>query len=508
MTLISRISGLVRDVAFANLLGDKAAADIFLVAFRLPNFFRRLSAEGAFSAAFVPVFTEFRETRSMDDNRAFLALTSGRFALALALICGLGVWMAPWLVTAIAPGFLQDPDKFELTVETARIAFPYLFFVSLVAMSAGMLNTCGRFAVPAATPVLLNLCLIVAAIWLAPYFADAPVALAIGVIAAGVLQLGVQLPFLAREGLMTRPRLRAGSNDQLADQGSKKVFKLMVPALFGVSVAQINVLVNTLLASFMVTGSISWLYYSDRLMEFPVGVFGIALATVILPNLSKKHTLKSSDAFGSTLDWACRWVFLVCIPATAGLILLAEAMIVTIYFHGDFSELGVRMSTNSLIAFSLGLTAIVLVKVLATGFFARQDTRTPVRIGAIAVAVNIVVSLLLFRTMHHVGLAFATSVAAVVNAVLLYSKLAESGVVHFREGWFRFLLKVGLATGAMCAFLFSFRGETIDWYIGSVFWRVGVLSALILIAALIYFVTLYLLGIRFRELMQAPEGNR
>lgn len=507
MTLVSRISGLVRDMVFANLLGDRAAADVFFVAFRIPNFFRRITAEGAFSAAFVPVFTDFREHREPQDADRFIQLVTGRFGLLLLLISILGVVFAPVMVSMLAWGFGAEPDKFTLTVEATRITFPYLFFISLVAMSAGMLNTCGRFAAPAATPVLLNLCLIFAAIVLTPMFSQAPIALSVGVLLAGLAQLLFQLPFLRQEGLSIRPRVRQKEGDKLAGDGVKQVFKLMVPAIFGGSVSQLNVLINTLLASFMATGSISWLYYSDRLMEFPVGVFGIALSTVILPDLSKKHAAQSHLAFARTLDWGARWVCLICIPATVALVVLAVPLIATIFFHGDFTENGVFMSAYSLIAYSVGLLPIVLVKVLAPGFFARKDTRTPVRIGIIAVIVNIIISLLLFYPMQHVGLALATSIAAVVNAGLLYSGLKREQVLTLQPGWLGLLAKIVFASAVMAVLLWWGAAEPVFWIEQSVWQRILRLSILVPLGAVSYFLILYVLGLRVKSLWLEREAE-
>ncbi len=507
MTLLSRISGLVRDIIFANLLGDKAAADVFFVAFRIPNFFRRITAEGAFSAAFVPVFTDFRQHKDSADASRFLQLILGRFGLILAIISLLGIFAAPWMVKGLAWGFQSDPEKFALTVSATRITFPYLFFISLVAMFGGMLNTCGRFAAPAATPVLLNLCLIFAAVVLVPLYSDAPIALASGVLMAGLIQFLFQLPFLKRENLAVRPRLRSRSDDKIANTGARQVFKLMLPAIFGVSVAQLNVLINTLLASFMVTGSISWLYYSDRLMEFPVGVFGIALATVILPNLSEKHAKRSHRAFSRTLDWAARWVFLICIPATVGLIVMAQPMITTIFFHGDFTANGVTMASSSLVAFSLGLLPIVLVKVLAPGFYARKNTRTPVRIGIIAVAVNIVTSLALFYPMQHTGLALATSVAALVNAALLYFSLKRSGVFQLEPGWLPFLGKILFATIVMGVILQQGASTPASWFDQNIPQRVLRLTGWIIAGAGGYFMILYISGFRMNTLALEKEAE-
>jgi len=507
MTLLSRISGLLRDVVFAHLLGDRAAADVFFVAFRIPNFFRRISGEGAFSAAFVPVFTEYRMHRSPSENDQFLQLLLGRFGLILLMVSVLGVLAAPALVTVIAPGFLQQPEKFQLAVGATRIMFPYVFFISLVAMAAGMLNTCGRFAAPAATPILLNICLIAAALMLAPQFSDAPIALAIGVLVAGILQLLFQIPFLRKEKLTTRPRIINRPQDEAGYAGVMQVFKLTLPAIFGVSVAQINVLVNTLLASFLVTGSISWLYYSDRLMEFPVGVFGIALSTAILPNLSRKHSNQSTEAFSKTLDWAARWVCLVCIPATVGLIVMAGPLIATIYFHGGFTENGVARASASLVAFAFGLTAIVMVKILAPGFYARKNTRTPVRIAMIAMGSNIVFSLILVYPLKHVGLALATSLAAFLNAGLLLFALKKEKVYRSEPGWVGFLLKVCTASAGMGLLIWWGTGDTASWLSMSSWQRSVKLMLWVGLGGGFYFIILYIMGLRVRSMWLAKEAD-
>ena len=499
MTLLSRISGLARDVVFANILGDSKAADVFFVAFRIPNFFRRLSGEGAFSAAFVPVFTEFRIAENETDARAFLSLTLGRFGAILIFASLVGVIFAPLLVGVLAPGFRADAAKFQSTIDTARIVFPYLFFISLVAMSAGMLNACGRFAAPAATPILLNVCLIFAAFFIAPFFARAEIALGVGVLLAGFAQLIFQLPFLRREKLLVRPTMQLRrTKNPVAARGAKKVFALIVPAIFGVSVAQVNVLINTLLASFMATGSIAWLYYSDRLMEFPVGVFGVALATTILPNLAKKFTARDADSFRRTLDWAMRWVVLICVPATLGLMLLAEAMVATIYYHGDFSANGVRMAAKSLVAFAFGLTAIVSVKILAPGFYARQNTKTPTRIGVIAVLINLVFVLLLFRPLAHVGLALATSLAAFANAAMLFIALSREKIYAPTRGWIKFFARIVFAGALMCAVLLQFRN--LDWLALSALSRALYLCGIVFAGGAVYFLGLFAVGLRARHL--------
>jgi len=492
MTLVSRISGLIRDVLFASLIGAgaTAAADAFYVAFRIPNFLRRIFGEGAFSQAFVPVLAEFRTRTTEAETRQFVDYLLGIFALALFIVTLIGVIAAPLLVTVLAPGFLDDPEKYDLTVAMLRIVFPYLFFISLVALAAGILNTYGRFAAAAFTPVLLNLSLIGAALWLAPRLERPVIGLAWGVFIAGVAQLLFQIPFLRRIGMLPRPRLGA------LHDGVKRVMRLMLPAIFGVSVAQVNLLVNTLLASFLVTGSVSWLYYADRLMEFPLGVFGIALATVILPSLSEKHAAASREEFSHLLDWGLRWVFIIGVPASAALVVLAGPMLATLFYFGAFTANDVQMSAHALVAFAAGLLGFTLVKVLAPGFYARQDTRTPMRIGVVALCVNIGLSLLLVFQFAHTGLAAAISVASFVNAGLLFFGLYRRGVYHALPGWPVFFLRVGIATAAMVATVMWGADGLETWLTAAPLARALRLALWILAGTIVYGAILLLIGMR------------
>ncbi|MDH3638854.1 MAG: murein biosynthesis integral membrane protein MurJ [Gammaproteobacteria bacterium] len=493
MTLLSRISGLVRDMVFAYIMGSGWIADAFFVAFRIPNLFRRIFAEGAFSQAFVPVLSERRETASPVQVRAFVDHTAGWLASVLLALTVVGIVFAPAVVSLIAPGFRDNPEQFALTVDALRFTFPYLLCISLVAMSAGVLNTWGRFAAPAITPVLLNLCLILAAFVFVPWFGNAALGLALGVLVAGIAQLAFQVPFLRRIEMLPTPRL---ARDQ---EPVNRVFKLMLPALFGASVTQINMLVNTILASFLVTGSVSWLYYSDRLMEFPLGVFGVALATVILPSLSKLHANGSRDAFSRLLDWSLRWACLIGVPASVGLIVLAGPIMTTIFQYGATTAHDIEMASNSLMAFAFGLVGFVLVKVLAPGFFARQDTRTPVRIAVIAVTVNIVLSLILFTILAHVGLALAISIAAWVNAGLLLRELRKLGVYSPAAGWGGLLVRIGAAVLAMGLVLIWGAGELATWLDASVWSRVARLGLWILVGAAAYFSVILISGIRIHQ---------
>ena len=500
MTLLSRIAGLIRDIVFAGLIGASAgiAADAFYVAFRIPNFLRRIFGEGAFSQAFVPVFAEHKTRTSQEEVREFVDRMAGIFGLVLLVVTIVGVLAAPFIVYALAPGFTGE--KYDLTVAMLRITFPYILFISLVGMAAGILNTYGRFAAAAFTPVLLNLSLIGAALWLAPRLHNPVMALAWGVFIAGVVQLLFQLPFLARLGLLPRPKLQRGHS------GVARVFKLMLPAIFGVSVAQINTLINTILASFLVTGSVSWLYFSDRLMEFPLAVFGIALATVILPSLSHQHANGDKQEFSRLLDWALRWVFLIGIPATAALMLLAGPLLVTFFHYGAFGEQDVRMSSQALVAFSAGLLGFILVKVLAPGFYARQDTKTPVRIGMIAMGVNIALSVMLVFVLKHVGLALAISLAAFVNAALLYRLLRRHGIYAPEPGWPRYFVRIVLASALMSLVLAWGMGDLETWLADVAAVRVQHLALLVGGGALVYVAALFLFGARPRELLLRKPG--
>jgi len=494
MTLLSRISGLARDVIFARLIGAGAgiAADAFYVAFRIPNTLRRLSGEGAFSQAFVPVFTELKAHSDPAELRAFLDRLTGIFGLILFVITLIGVIAAPILILALAPGF--SGEKYDLTVQMLRITFPYLLFISLVSLAAGILNSYGQFGVAAFTPLLLNLCLIAAALWVAPHLDQPVMALAWGAFLAGVVQLVFQFPFLARLKMLPRPRLAP-------HERVTRVFRLMLPALFGVSVSQINTLINTALASFLVTGSVSWLYYSDRLMEFPLGVFGIALATVILPSLSDRHARASREEFSHLLDWALRWACLVGLPATVGLAVLAGPLLATFFHYGAFGAEDVTMTAQALVAFAVGLVGFMLVKVLAPGFYARQDTRTPVRVGVISVGVNIVLSLALVGLLRHNGLALAISLAAFVNAALLYRGLRRERIYSPEPGWRSYLLKLGCGSALMGLVLWWGAGSIEDWLAAGLWTRILRLGFWVIIGVVVYFAALLAFGLRPQSLL-------
>ncbi|MEJ2107351.1 MAG: murein biosynthesis integral membrane protein MurJ [Acidiferrobacteraceae bacterium] len=490
-TLLSRIAGLVRDILLASLMGasTNVSADAFYMAFRIPNFFRRIFGEGAFSQAFVPVYTEYHSQRSEQELRQFTAQMLGVFGGLLLLITIAGVLGAPWLVRVIAYGYTSDPEKFALTVTILRITFPYLMFISLVAMAAGILNSHRRFAAAAFTPVLLNLCLIAAALWLAPRMGQPALALGWGVLVAGVIQLLFQFPFLLRLRMLVWPSFRGGV-------GVVRVFRQMGPAIFGSSVSQINIVVNSILASFLVTGSVTWLYYSDRLVQLPFGVFGIALATVILPGLSQEHAEKSEKNFSDMLDWALRWVALIMVPATVGLAVLAEPIVATLFQHGNFNATDVVMTGRAVIAFAIGLVGLVLVKVLAPGFYARHDTATPARVAAAAFLANIVLSIGLVFPLKHVGLALAISLSAYLNAVALFVILRRRNIYRPGPGWAAVIARIVVASAIMGVVLSYGKGEVAAWLNAALWDRVFRLTLWIGIGIGVYFVSVLILGMR------------
>ncbi|MCL5424772.1 MAG: murein biosynthesis integral membrane protein MurJ [Gammaproteobacteria bacterium] len=493
MTMLSRVMGLVRDVVVATFLGAGSGADAFFVAFKIPNFLRRLFAEGAFNQAFVPVLSEYSTQRSREEIRELLNATAGSLTAVLALITAVAMLCAPWLIWVFAPGFGRDPEKLAMTADMLRLTFPYLLLISLTAFSGSVLNTWNRFAVPAITPVLLNLSLIGAALFLMPLMEEPAMALAWGVLIAGAAQLAFQVPFLLRLGLLPKPW------PNFAHEGVRRILKLMGPALFGVSVSQINLLLDTVLASLLVAGSVSWLYYSDRLVELPLGVFGVAIGTVILPALSKRHASQSKEHFAAMLDWAIRIVLLLGLPAALALAVLAEPLLITLFHYGAMTDHDIQMAAMSLRAYAFGLVAFMLIKVLAPGFFARQDTRTPVKVGIIAMVANMVFNLLLIWPLAHAGLALATALSAFLNAGLLGYLLHKQGVLVFQPGWKRYSVQLLGGSGLMCAALYVVSPDWQVWLTFGLWQRVSWVSGLVVLGGAIYFVWLAALGLRFRH---------
>lgn len=506
MTMLSRVLGLARDVILAAVVGATANADAFFIAFKIPNFLRRLFAEGAFSQAFVPVLAECREQGGQAAVKELVDRVSGVLGGVLLLLTLVTVVAAPLVATIFAPGYISQPEKFAITSDLIRVTFPYLMLISLTGMCGAILNSYGRFAVPAFTPVLLNISLILAALIAAPHFAEPVFALAWGVLLAGVVQLLFQLPFLYRLDLVPRPRWEPGH------RRVSQVLTLMIPALFGVSVSQINLLLDTVLASFLPTGSVSWLYYSDRLTELPLGVFAIAVATVILPTLAAQKASQREQDYAKTLDWAVRSVLLVGVPASLALLLLAKPILMTLFFYGELEIHDVNMATLSLSAYSVGLCGFMLIKVLAPGFYAQQDTKTPVRIGIIAMLSNMGLNLVLVVPLYfvygigHVGLALATSLSAYINAGLLWRRLTIDGVYAFDGVWPRYLIRVAVACTAMSLAVWLANPAPQHWIAWGWWERTGVLLALCGLGLGLYLAVLAALGMRFSDL-RAPAPS-
>ncbi len=501
MTFLSRITGLVRDMLQAHLFGAGAATDAFVIAYRIPNYLRRIFAEGSFSSAFVPVFSALRERGDPVALKDFLDHVAGALSAVVLIVTALGMFAAPAIIAFMAPGTLDEPDTFRLASDLLRIVFPYLFFISLTALAAGVLNSFSRFGLPAVTPVLHNLTVILAMLLLAGRFAVPIEALAWGVLLAGALQWAVLWPALRRHGLW--PRLRFN----FANEGVRRVFRLMLPTLFSSSVAQLNLIVGTIFASLLVTGSQTWLYLSDRLIEFPLGLFGVALATVILPHLSRRFAADDGDGYGHALDWGLRTVLLIGIPAGLGLWVLAEPLTVSLYVSGQFSGHDARMAAWSLAAMSVGVPAFMLTKVLLSAFYARQDTLAPMRAAIRTVLANVVLTIALTTPLWlggieggHVGIALASGLAGIVNAALLWRELARIGVYRPQPGWVWHLARLAIAAAAMTTAVWLARTAIGDWIAiglaGRWFW----LLALVALGGAVYGMTLLALGWRPSEL--------
>lgn len=493
MTFISRILGFLRDVLIARIFGAGVETDAFFVAFRIPNLLRRLFAEGAFSQAFVPILAEYKNTRSPEDTRHLIDHIAQLLGVTLFFITLIGVVAAPWIIYASAPGFSDDAEKFALTVSLLQITFPYIFFISLVSLAGGILNTYGKFYVPAITPVFLNISFIACALWLAPLVDPPVLALAWAVFIGGALQLAFQVPYLIRIDRLPRFRL------QTKDTGAWRVIKKMGPAVFGVSVGQLSMLINTIFASLLVTGSVSWLYYADRLMEFPAGLLGVALGTILLPSLAKHYSSNDTAEYSRLLDWGLRLTILLTLPAALALALLAIPLITTLFHYGAFTAQDVWMTREALIAYSIGLIGFILVKVLAPGFYARQNIKTPVKIAVITLVATQLMNLALITPLQHAGLALAVGLGACLNAGLLYYKLRSQEIYQPQPGWFLFFLKVCIALTVMGITLWFVSGSDTAWIANSAMTRASQLTGIIIVGAASYFMTLWLLGFRLKD---------
>jgi putative peptidoglycan lipid II flippase len=520
MTMISRVLGLVRDMAINAAFGANAATDAFWVAFRIPNFMRRLFAEGSFSTAFVPVFTEVKERGSHAELKALMARVSGTLGGVLLVVTALGLIFAPQVTVLFSPGAIDDPRKFELTVQLLRLTFPFLLFVSLTALSGGALNSFHRFGLPALTPVILNLCMIAGALWLAPRMHTPILAMGWAILAAGILQLLFQLPALRQLDLLSLPRW-GWSHPEV-----RRILRLMVPTLFGSSVAQVNLLLDTVIASLLIAGSQSWLSQADRFLELPLGVFGVALGTVILPSLSRHHVTTDREGFSRALDWGLRITLLIAVPAMFGLMLLAAPLVATLFQHGRFTAFDTHMATLSITALSFGLPAFALVKVLLPAFYARQDTRTPVRAGVASLVANMVLNVLFLALLFgmwaspaqkqaswlqalsevpglHMALGMASAVASYINLALLWHWLKRAGVYERQPGWARHLLRLALACGAMVTVLLLGRWWWPHWTEVPVLTRLWHLAVLVAAGGATYVAVLFAGGFRLRDLRSA-----
>lgn len=502
MTFLSRILGFVRDMVAAQLFGASGdpGVDAFYIAFRIPNFMRNLFAEGAFSQAFVPVLSEYKQARSFDVVRQFISHIAGSLSLVLFVVTIAGMLLVSPLLTVIAPGL--DTFRFQAAEEMLRITFPYLFLISLTAFSGAILNSYGRFAIPSFTPALLNICLIATAFGITHYFTIPIEAQAWGVLLAGIVQLGFQLPALYRLGLLTRPRLN------WRDEGVRRVLKLMIPSLFGASVGQISVLLNTVFASFLAVGSVTWLYYSERLAYFPLGVFGVALATVVLPHLSRQHVMQSKQGFSSALDWGLRCNLLIGIPASITLLILSGPLVMSLFHYGKFSLHDVLMTQQSVMAYALGLQAFMLVKVLSAAFYARQNVRTPVKITLLVLIANMMLSAALVWPLAHVGLALASSLSSWLNVLILWMVLYQRRIYLPQTGWARFIWQLIVANTALAVFLWRMSGHVIEWVHYS--WQQRLLHVVLLGlgAMAIYIGVLFLVKMRLHEIKYHPDDEQ
>ena len=493
ITMISRVLGFVRDTILARIFGAGVATDAFFIAFKLPNLLRRIFAEGAFSQAFVPILAEYKSQQGEEATRTFVAYISGLLTLVLAVVTAIGILAAPWVVWATAPGFVDSAEKYQLTTDLLRVTFPYILLISLSSLVGAILNTWNRFTVPAFTPTLLNVAMIAFAVWLTPYFNPPIMALAWGVLAGGLAQLLYQLPALKKIGMLVLPRLN------LRDAGVWRVLKQMLPAILGVSVSQISLIINTIFASFLVAGSVSWMYYADRLMELPSGVLGVALGTILLPTLAKTYANRDREEYSRILDWGLRLCFLLVLPCTLGLALLAEPLTVALFQYGKFSAVDAAMTQRALVAYSVGLLAIILVKVLAPGFYAQQNIRTPVKIAVFTLVCTQLFNLVLVGPLAHAGLALAISLGACLNAGLLFWKLRSHQLFQPQPGWVLFLCKLVLAVSLMSAVLLAGLHYLPAWEQGNMLERLLRLGVLIMAGVVTYFGCLYLCGFRPRH---------
>lgn len=493
MTMVSRVLGFVRDAIVARVFGAGMATDAFFVAFKLPNLLRRIFAEGAFSQAFVPILAEYKSRDDLEDTRLFVSYIAGLLTLVLAVITIAGMIAAPWVIMATAPGFTDDADKFALTSSLLRITFPYILLISMASLAGAILNTWNRFSVPAFAPTLLNISMILFAVFAAPHFDPPILSLAWAVSVGGVLQLAYQLPHLKKIGMLVLPRIN------FKDTGSLRVVKLMGPAILGVSVSQISLIINTIFASFLASGSVSWMYYADRLMEFPAGVLGVALGTILLPSLAKTFSSGDHEGYNKLMDWGLRLCFLLALPCSVALGILAQPLVASLFQYGNFSAFDALMTQRALVAYSIGLLGLIAVKVLAPGFYSRQNIKTPVKIAIITIIITQLMNLAFIGPLKHAGLSLSIGLAACLNAALLYWQLRKQDIFRPEPGWGRFLARLLVAVLVMSGVLFGMLTLLPAWDIGSMFYRLSRLMLVVIVGAGSYFATLMLLGFKLKD---------
>lgn len=493
MTLFSRVLGFARDAIVARVFGAGMATDAFFVAFKLPNLLRRIFAEGAFSQAFVPILAEYKAKQGEEATQVFVAYVSGLLTLALAVVTVLGMLAAPWVIMITAPGFADTADKFALTSALLRVTFPYIMLISLASLAGAILNTWNRFSVPAFAPTLLNISMLGFALFAAPHFNPPIMALAWAVVVGGVLQLGYQLPHLKKIGMLVLPRIN------LRDAGVWRVMRQMGPAILGVSVSQISLIINTIFASFLVSGSVSWMYYADRLMEFPSGVLGVALGTILLPSLAKSFSSGNQAEYSRLMDWGLRLCFLLALPCAVALGILAGPLTMALFQYGKFTAFDAAMTQRALIAYSVGLMGLIVVKVLAPGFYSRQDIKTPVKIAIVTLIMTQLMNLAFIGPLKHAGLSLSIGLAACLNAALLYWQLRKQDIFQPQPGWMGFLLRLFIAVAVMAAALLGMLQVMPAWEEGEMAWRLVRLAAVCAVGGGAYFVVLGALGFRPRD---------
>lgn len=493
MTMLSRLLGFVRDAIVARVFGAGMATDAFFVAFKLPNLLRRIFAEGAFSQAFVPILAEYKSQEGEEATRTFLAYIAGMLTLVLAAVTVVGMLAAPWVIMATAPGFAATPERFALTSTLLRITFPYILLISLTSMAGSVLNTWNRFSVPAFAPTLLNVSMIGFALFATPYFHPPVLALAWAVLVGGFLQLGYQLPHLKKIGMLVLPRLK------WRDPSVWRVMRLMGPAIIGVSVSQISLIINTIFASFLNQGAISWMYYADRMMEFPSGVLGVALGTILLPSLSKSVASGNLQDYSRLMDWGLRLCFLLALPSAVALGILSKPLIVSLFQYGRFNAFDAAMTQRALVAYSVGLMGLIVVKVLVPGFYARQDIKTPVKIAIVTLICTQLMNLVFIGPLQHAGLALSIGLASCLNAGLLFWQLRKQQIFQPQAGWRLFLIKLVVAVVVMSLVLLGICAWMPAWDMGGMTSRILRLLLVVVVGAGSYFATLALLGFRLRD---------